>query len=84
MRKQIEALEYHTGMFAHFVQICFRITHIGAVYHNLTGIRAFQGIQAAQKGTFSGAGRPYHTDNFLRTDITADTAQHMNIAEFFL
>ena len=84
MRKQIKALEYHAGMCTHPVQVGFRVTHIGAVNHDFTGVRPLKGIQAAQKGTFPGAGRPYHTDNFLRADITADTAQHMRVAELFL
>ncbi|EPF12909.1 hypothetical protein HMPREF0201_04512 [Cedecea davisae DSM 4568] len=84
MREQVETLKHHANTFTQAVEVGFWIMHRKTVHHHFTAVRLFQRVQAAQKGTFAGAGWANHANHFLRSNIAGDTAQDVSFAKFFL
>lgn len=56
MRIQVKGLEHHAHFRPHFINIGLGIKNIHPIHQDLTVIRGFQPVQAAQKRTFSRTG----------------------------
>ena len=64
MREEIEALEHHTEVFTHLVDVGLWIGDFLAIDDNMSAGWFFKQIDAAQEGTLTGTGRSDDGDDF--------------------
>ena len=74
-------LEYHAELLAYLVDITVLVHDIVAVEKDLSVCRFFQPVEAAQEGTFAGAGRADDNDTFTLLNMAVDVLQYLKIAK---
>ena len=73
-------LEHHAHLLAQTVHVNAGLVDLRAFKPDFAAGGRFQKVQAAQEGTFTGAGGANHDDFFSLLDLLVDPLEHMQIA----
>ena len=74
-------LKNHSHIFPEFIYIQLRIQKLLSVYGDLSFLRFFQKVQAAQKCRFSGAGRTDDADTLTLVYVSCDSLLYVYVPE---
>ena len=81
--EQVEVLEHHADILAHFVQIGFLVGQVVAIHNDCAAGDFFQAVQAAQKSRLAAAGGAEDDNDLALIDIRRHIAQDLEVAEVF-
>src|SRR5262245_11325297 len=83
MRKQVELLEHHPNLTAHFVDGLEILRELSAIDNDATALPVFDTVDAAKQCRLAAARRAADDDALTTHDLEVDLAQHMGMTETF-
>src|SRR5205823_9214123 len=84
VRKQVEVLEHHSDLAAHFVDTLEILGELGAIDDDAAALPVFDAVDTAKQRRLAAARRAADDDALAAHHLEIDLAQHMEAAEPFV